>query len=69
MATKSSKVQVGTISMLGLRELGLTVRRDTHCVDGAEWHRHGPEFPGTRGLCSDMVRDAAAQFAPPDTVR
>lgn len=36
--------------------------RHTHRLDRAEWHRHGSQFPGARGLRQYMVHTRALQI-------
>jgi hypothetical protein len=52
-ATRNSKVGRATLEA---RARMLTGDRHVDSMDGAEWHRHGPQLSGARGLRQYMVR-------------
>ena len=53
-ATKNSRVRANSTPKQAARA---KLIRDRHAdsMDRAEWHRHGPQLPGARGLCQHMV--------------
>jgi hypothetical protein len=58
MATRNSKVRRARDQVMAERLL--TGTRHADSMDRTEWHRHGPQLPGARGLRPDMVRNATS---------
>jgi hypothetical protein len=52
MAIRNSKVRRAKPAIWARK---LISNRHAHSMDGAKWHRHGPQLPGARGLREYMV--------------